>query len=313
MDENEDRHISLVGIHILDGFSFSKTAYYSAIFVVKGLFIAVVAVISPVQAAPSSDNLEWSSAGQGTVLSLENRHLTFDEEFDHFDCVDGLSGRLSGIHKWYSYGHFGFSRFASCQSKRNRPFRLKDGALEITLSRDSSGWKSGSIASVSPGGEGFKQRFGVFEARICLPAAAPPGVSVWPAFWLLSRYLQPDVAAPYTEMDILENFGENRSRIYSTFHRWSVDHDVSSAGHESSALRTDADLYDGKWHIYSLVWEPRMRIVYRDRVEIGRIVTTDDDDAYAMYPLVDLALFRAPSDEANVSYSIKVDWVRVYQ
>lgn len=256
----------------------------------------------------------WSTDRNGDALSLDGYDMTFDEEFDRFDCVKGSFAGPSGAHRWYSYGKFGFADFAPCDSGPNSPFQVRQGRLLITLANKQGRWQSGSIATMSPRGEGFRQTYGLFSARIRLPSVAGSNLKVWPAFWLLARYTRPGTSYAYSEMDVLENFGSDNKKFHATLYEWPPKPAVPGQIAEKRKKRLDVPMaiYDGQWHTYSVDWNPSWWTIYVDGKVVGRL-PPQPDQLLPMYPIIDLALYKQPDLVDNdKSYTMEVDWVRVY-
>ncbi|MBB3474133.1 glycoside hydrolase family 16 protein [Sphingomonas sp. BK345] len=283
---------------------------------ILGLSAALLAMAADGQVAPDGgwSQRQWSTAANGTSLSLSDYALTFSDDFNSLDCVEGKFGRPSGAHNWYSYGKFGAATFAPCDAGAASPVQVKQGRLVITLSNQGGRWQSGSVASMSPSGEGFKQTYGLFSARIRLPKLDGVDLKVWPAFWLLARYTRPGSGYAYSEMDVMENFGSDLRQFHTTLYEWPPKPLVRGLISTKRAKRLDVPMaiYDGQWHTYSVDWSPSWWKIYVDGKMVGRLAP-QPDQTLPMYPIIDLALYKEPGASAAAqTYAMEVDWVRVY-
>lgn len=257
---------------------------------------------------------KWSTVHNGQALRLTSYVPTFVENFDTLDCVEGQFGRPSGLHKWYSYGKFGAAVFLPCDDHSGSPIQIRNGRLVITLSYENGRWQSGAVATMSPAGEGFKQRYGLYSARIRLPRLGGAHLKVWPAFWLLARYTKPGSSYSYSEMDVMESFGADQVRYHSTLYEWPPKPRVNGLITSKRAKRLDVtmNIYDGEWHTYSVDWSPSRWSIYLDDRLVGHI-PSQPDQTLPMYPIIDLALYAEPERSLEDSrYSMEIDWVKVY-
>ena len=104
--------------------------------------------------------------------------LAFADEFDELS----IAPRVLGGKRWTAHtpwnGDFGDAIVSNPEGPHN-PFRIKDGELRITASKDEEGkWRSGLVAAADASGSGAGVKYGYFEARMQFP----PGPGTWPAF-----------------------------------------------------------------------------------------------------------------------------------
>ena len=101
----------------------------------------------------------------GSVLAapdLTGYRLTFAEEFDGPLSVSAYGPGTKWIAHTPYGGDFGEAWFSNPTDPVS-PFRIKDGVLTITASKDPSRknhWKSGLLSSVDTKGNGFVQALG---------------------------------------------------------------------------------------------------------------------------------------------------------
>src|ERR1700742_641179 len=82
---------------------------------------------------------------------------------------ESISAHRIGPARWTAHtpwnGDFGDARFLDPGPRG--PFKVEDGMLSITASKDSAGhWTSGLIAAADASGAGKGTRYGYFEARM---------------------------------------------------------------------------------------------------------------------------------------------------
>lgn len=169
---------------------------------------------------------------------------------------------------------------------------------------DKVNYLSGIITS----NESFRMTHGYAEARLKLPG----GRGLWPAFWLLnSHYVQDS-----PEIDIMEFLGQDRDRLYHTYHYFDVSDNWRKISTPSfPSLNAD---WTADWHTFGLEWAPREIIWYVDGQEVRRI----DDSEYrianqAMYLLANLAVGGtwpgAPDETTPFPATYEIDYIRAYE
>src|SRR5438874_3651788 len=148
--------------------------------------------------------------------SCELRPLLLEE----FDELRASANRI-GPARWTAHtpwaGDFGEAAFANPGPKG--PFKVENGILSITASKDQNGrWTSGLLAAADASGAGTGTRYGYFEARMKMPA----GRGTWPAFWLAA--LKPaTITEGNVEIDVIEYYGQFPSAYQAATHIWYKD------------------------------------------------------------------------------------------
>src|ERR1700744_6759790 len=108
-----------------------------------------------------------TSATAPTSASCE-LHPVLIEDFNE----ESISAHRIGPARWTAHtpwnGDFGDARFLD--PGPNGPFKVKDGMLSTTTTKDNAGhWTSGLIAAADASGAGTGTRYGYFEARMKMP------------------------------------------------------------------------------------------------------------------------------------------------
>jgi len=183
-----------------------------------------------------------------------------------------------------------------------------DGNLIIEMSYDKAQDKylSGGVRSKGK----FEQAYGYFEIR-CTVNTVP---GYWTAFWLMGESVVDETKGGVngTEIDIMESAYYNEKLIQNTLN-W----DGYGAAHKVSGFKAPADVYDGEYHTFSLLWTEDEYVYYIDGVESWR---TKAEEALGVceVPLYIKVTSEMGSWTKNVLIPenlpdyMKVDYVRVY-
>ncbi|HEX5319415.1 MAG TPA: family 16 glycosylhydrolase [Stellaceae bacterium] len=230
---------------------------------------------------------------------------TFTEDFDTLSVSPhGENGSRWIAHTPWN-GDFGDAAFAD--PGRDFPFRVKNGVLEIEARKNADGkWQSGLLASVTPTGSGFSQRYGYFEMR----AQLPPGPGTWPAFWLNS-VLPQGSQQPGVEIDVIEYYGQFNNAYHSTVHIWDNVDSTKSTQTDHVTNVWPGSLVTG-FHNYGVDVEKDAITFYLDRRETWRTPTPPELQAPLMI-LVNLALGSGwPIDKTLNPSVMKVDYIHAF-
>lgn len=144
---------------------------------------------------------------------------------------------------------------------------------------------------------GFRQAYGVFEARIWLPASDKGSIANWPAFWLVG----PDW--PRTgEIDIMEGL---LGRDCQTYH-----YGPDGVPESKSASPRCTSARPGRWNTYAVDWQPDRITWYLNGRASGtlKIRTT----TAPMMIVLDNTTWEA-ADTNKVPAAMKVAWVRAWK
>lgn len=171
---------------------------------------------------------------------------------------------------------------------------VQDGTLRITAVRrdETCGGRTLPYVSGMVHSRGkFETAYGVAEARIYLPAAAPGVVANWPAFWQVGPNW------PHGgENDIMEGLHGQVCRYFNSA--------VASTGHCS-----DDDLTG--WHTYAAEWRPGRVDYYQDGVLVA--VITQGVTSQPQWLVLNNAVQPAVGGPTVVPAQMQVDYVRVWQ
>jgi hypothetical protein len=246
--------------------------------------------------------LNISTAQAGADLS--HFVLTFSETFDSLSVSN--AAKNDGA-RWYT-------RTVACcmadttgkaaylytgQHGITSPFSvLKEGGLNIRVSRQNNTWVGGLLASVDPSGNGFSQQYGYFEMKAKFPADS---LGSWPAFWML-----PKPGSVAGEIDIVEAYGVDMTSMHMTLHDWARG--TVPAQHVAHVGDLTKD-----YHTYGLLWTEQRMIFYFDDKEV---FATDTPDVMKQpyYVIVDLGLGGGwPTNGAPDPFNMQVQHVKAYK
>jgi beta-glucanase (GH16 family) len=266
-------------------------------------FLAVALVILTVPVAYAAST-EPSNSCELRPVMIED----FNEDTAPNRRIESISAHRLGPARWTAHtpwnGDFGDAVFLDPEPEH--PFKIKDGILAITASKDQQGkWTSGLIAAADARGVGFGTRYGYFEARMKMPA----GPGTWPAFWLAA--LKPVAGSDgNVEIDVIEYYGQFTSSYQAVLHVWYKDQ-AKSRGQNLKVDVPDNSLVDD-YHTFGVDLSPQAIVFFRDGKQVWSQPTPPELDG-PMYPLVNLALGSGwPIDRTPNPSTLLVDYVHVY-
>lgn len=156
----------------------------------------------------------------------------------------------------------------------------------------------------------FEQAYGYYEIR-CTVNTVP---GYWTAFWLMGESVndETDGGRNGTEIDIMETPFFREKKVQNTLN-W----DGYSYRHKSSGNVSKADVYDGEYHTFALLWTEDEYVFYIDGEESWR---TDAAEAKGtcQVPLyvkvtAETGSWSGAPDPADLPNLMKIDYVRVYK
>ena len=241
----------------------------------------------------------------GPSLDLCRFQPSFTEDFDTLSVSPhGETGSRWIAHTPWN-GDFGDAAFAD--PLPDFPFRTHNGVLEIEARKGPDGkWQSGLLASATPTGSGFAQRYGYFEMR----AELPPGPGTWPAFWLNSNQ-KPGDKNSGVEIDVIEYYGQFPAAYHSAVHVWDKTDPKQNRVQDHTADVPTGSLTGG-FHTFGVDVEADTITFYLDRRETWSVATPPELRDPSMV-LVNLALGSGwPIDQTPNPSIMRVDYIHVY-
>ena len=186
------------------------------------------------------------------------------------------------------------------------------GHLAIVARQESFQGQNFTSARITTEGK-HEQTEGRFEARIKFPAGVP---GIWPAFWLLGANVRTVGWPNAGEIDIMENFGREPSRIQGALHG------PGYSGTQSIYRAFDLPdaRFDADFHVLAVEWTgDRVKWFVDDvlyQVVKKSYVPGDWVFDHPFYLILNLAVGGGPAGSPNGAttfpQTMLVDWVRVY-
>ena len=182
-----------------------------------------------------------------------------------------------------------------------------DGMGNLVLGIKYDKWEGKYLSGAVRSKGLFEQTYGYYEIRCTLNTV--PGY--WTAYWLMGDcvYSEENGGVDGTEIDIYESAFYRDGLIQHTLN-W----DSYGAAHRAEGCQVAADVYDGEYHTFALLWTEEEYVFYIDGKETWR---TDAASAGGtceepLYMKITAEMGTWAGDPPPRSDSIKVDYVRVY-
>ena len=247
---------------------------------------------APVYAAVQITGLEK------VTIDNVDYYMTFGDEFDGNEIN---FKEWSYCPNWYRQGDY----CLWSDSMAN-----VDGQGHLVLSCDYDNEGNLLCGAVRTRGK-FEQCYGYFEASVKLQQAN----GFWSAFWLMPNNIDAygyEGGSDGTEIDIYEAPNYKNKNI-----NYAIHFDGYDSRHKSIGTNFTADVYDGQYHRFSLLWDEHNYIFYIDGVEMYRITSEDVDisfmPAYLKLSLESSLGWTGKPKTEDLPNGISVDYVRVYQ
>ncbi len=242
---------------------------------------------------------------------------------------DEFNGTTLNRSKWFTRYIYG-SEAADYLNDEKQRYRdngnlvVANGVLNLVAKKvtdtgvNGVDYESGMIRS------DWTARYGYFEARVKMP----PGVGVWPAFWLNSDVSAAGVLGWPPEIDIFEYVNNGLDDKPNMFHS------AVSGGALSPVVWADPSFntslldyvgttnFDQGWHTFGCLWDPTSVSVFLDGKKLYTRTFAwnykDGTPAGPAHILLNLAIGgswagRYGIDDSAFPQALQIDWVRAYQ
>lgn len=259
------------------------------------LLLSTAIVFSAVTIAPVS-----ASAAQLTKITIDGKSYirTF---YDEFSGTELDSTKWSRSPEYYRQGDY-------CLWSHKMSYLDGKSHLVLACDYDDQGnLLSGAVRTR----DNFEQCYGYFEASIKLQQVD----GFWSAFWLMPRNIDLmgiDGGSDGTEIDIMEAYCASEKGI-----NFAVHYDGYGERHKSKGTSVTADVYDGQYHTFSLLWDEEKYVYYIDHKEAYRLTSKQVDISqvatYMKFSLESSLGWTGKPDAADLPSGISVDYVKVYQ
>lgn len=233
------------------------------------------------------------------ILDKHCAHVPGYRKYDPFSLVDGPDGKK-------------VLRITARRMEQAMVNALRDKlgtAQGLTTYQATKFWSSGTLSTF----EGFKQRYGVFEARIKMS----PHAGSWPAFWMLAADRGWSYWPP--EIDIVDNFPQRDAQD-----RWILGGVVTKTptgfGPSDGGINGKVMPYKVRdaWHTFAAEWTDKTIAYYANDVEVFRTATPANFHEN-MFMMLNLAVVGQDNTWADKPLShvaelaLDIAWVRVWK
>ncbi len=259
---------------------------------ISAAIAAIIAILTAEQQPPAED------AYKNIEIEGKNYTLSFEDNFEG-DKLDDTKWEQCPEQKRQDLNNYWYNGMSYLDG---------EGNLVIGMSYDEKTDRFLSSGIRSRGK--FEQAYGYFEIR-CTVNTVP---GYWTAFWLMGDSVSDETNGGRngTEIDIMETPYLESGEVQNTLN-W----DGYGATHKSSGNISKADIYDGEYHTFALLWNKDEYVFYTDGSETWR---TDDASALGTceVPLFlkitsETGGWTGTPDPKDLPDFMKVDYVRVYR
>lgn len=246
------------------------------------------------------------TSGYSTPLSYEGMTLVWNDEFE------GSSLNSSYWTHEIGNGTNGWGN-NELQYYRAENTTVEDGHLIITAKKESFGGKSYTSSRIIT-----KDKKSFLYGRIDIRAALPKGQGIWPALWMLGDNISTVGWPACGEIDIMEMVGGagREKTVHGTVH-W--DNNGTKADYGGS-YSLSSGIFNGKFYVFSIVWNANKIIWYVDDVKYHEIDITPaalSEFRSAQFFIFNIAVGGnwpgSPDATTTFPQHLIVDYIRVFQ
>jgi len=243
--------------------------------------------------------------------------MTWNDEFN------GPNGSKPDPSRWvHDVGGHGFGNNEhQAYTDRVENARLEDGHLIIEARKEQFTCPEDGIpkeytsARLKTLGK-FAQAYGKFEARMKIP----PGIGMWPAFWMMGDDIEKVDWPDCGEIDVMENIGREPGAVHGTVHGpgyWGAN------GIGKKVELPNGQKVSDEFHTYAVEWSPeniKWSMDGQQYFELNKGMLPPDAPWVFNKPfftLLNLAVggnWPGPPDQSTpFPARLEVDYVRAYQ
>jgi beta-glucanase (GH16 family) len=192
---------------------------------------------------------------------------------------------------------------------------IKDGYLILEAKPENTGGQNYTSSRLTT-----QNKLNVKYGRIDIRAALPKGQGIWPALWMLGKNI-PQVSWPKCgEIDVMEMIGGDATgrdnTVYGTAH-WDNNGQHAQFGGNT---KLNAGIFNGEFHVFSIVWDERKIVWYLDDKQYHVIDTTPaglSEFQEEYFFIINLAVGGnwpgRPNGTTIFPQYLVVDYIRVFQ
>ena len=272
------------------------------------MFKKIISFLTAVSAAAALGCYVYADDTAGSARSAESDHtvITVDGKRCVLTFEDDFNGTVLDSTKWEKCPEW---KRQDLNNYWDNSMSYLDGKgnLIIGMSYDEErdAFLSGAVQTKGK----FEQTFGYFEIRCAINNI--PGY--WTAFWLMTDDVvkEQNGGVDGTEIDIYESAYYSKKQI-----QHSLNWDGYGVARKADASVGYADVYDGEYHTFSLLWTDKEYVYYIDGQETWR---TDAAKAKGtckvpLYMIIssETGSWTGIPDAEQLPDYMKVDYVRAY-
>ena len=249
------------------------------------------------------------TSGYNSPLSYPGKTLVWDEEF---------SGAALDPTEWnYEIGNgqqgWGNNELEYYTNSTNNAF-VSNGNLIIEARKESiNGFNYSSARLTTQNKKAF------MYGRVDIRAKLPRGQGVWPALWMLGSNIN-SVGWPASgEIDMMENLGQDSSKVYGTLHYGATPATHASKG---NSYTSNSPNFSNQFHVFSMDWQQDSVKLYVDNRLY--LAVNKSDVSPSPYPFNQQFFFifnvavggnwpGSPDGTTTFPQRMIVDYIRVFQ
>lgn len=259
---------------------------------IKGTDLKAVCRVSVTAREPDPDDY--------TTVTLDGKTytLSFEDDFDG-DTLDETKWKRCPEQKRQDLNNYWDNSMSYLDGKGNL-------VIGMSYDKENDRFLSGGVRSKGR----FEQAYGYFEIR-CTVNSVP---GYWTAFWLMGDSVADETNGGRngTEIDIMETPYYSKKQVQNTLN-W----DGYGSSHKSSGNVTDIDVYDGKYHTFSLLWTDKEYVFYIDgkvswRTDAAKALGTCEVPLFVKISSETGSWTGIPNPD-DLPDKMLVDYVRVYK
>lgn len=212
----------------------------------------------------STTSKQWISTLVLSLLSMGG----YAQVTDKLKMVwnDEFNGNSLDLKKWSPAPEW--PRQGGCRWSHKNFDMTGKGQVRLQVTEQNNSVLCGAIRTRNL----FDKKYGYFEVRCTVPEIH----GGWGAFWLMPLSNKPgNLGNDGTEIDVFESINGWRGKINHALH-WDG---YSEEHHKKDSFILDRpDLYDGKYHVFGMMWTPKEYIFYIDNKETWRTTSGEVSD-----------------------------------
>lgn len=182
---------------------------------------------------------------------------------------------------------------------------VEEGSLKITAKKEGTNYSSARIKTQGL----YDFTYGRVEVRAKLPGSE----GTWPAIWMLGSN-HPTVGWPLSgEMDIMEQRGDDKTRVLGTTHWYNTAGSNNASYGESTAIENPST----EFHLYTLEWTENTIKIYLDDIKYYELSNSVDlpfnSDFYLILNLAMGGTLGGEIDSAFTEDTMEIDYIKVFK